>query len=520
MVLTQVGTGVATQHPDYVLRAAQWKRCRDAAAGQDAVHAARVTYLPQLKEQTNEEYNAYLMRAGFYNATGRTISGLIGMLFRKPPTQVVPDAITEDLNDVDMCGKPLLMFAQDVAEDCLEVGRVGILVDHSIPPPTSIIATVANAKQLGLRPMLQMYEAESIINWRVGRINNRTVLAMVVLQEVYSYPIGEGPPDTIGPFAPKSTEFKAVTETRYRVLDIDTANGNTYRQRIFRKDRDNNDQLVETIVPLMNGQPLVLIPFFFVGPDGIDIDCEEPPLLDLVDVNLSHYRTNADYEHGCHFTGLPTPYICGYQNPNPEKPAASFYIGSGKAWILPNADAKVDYLEFTGQGLTSLKENLDRKEGQMAVLGARMLAPEKKTAETATTAAIHRTGENSVLSGIGISVSLALKSVLKIFAEWAQASGDAIEFEINRDFMPVSIDAPTLVAIVQAWQDNAISFDTMFDLLQRGDMVESEKSADDEQQEIKDNPPPVKPVPAAIGPDGKPIAPKPAPAAVKVPTKP
>lgn len=490
---------VEAQHPEYKLRAPQWKRCRDAFAGQDAIHAAGAAYLPKLKDQGADEYNSYKMRAGFYNATSRTVSGLIGMLFRKPPKLEVADGIKDDLKDADMKGKPFEMFAQDVAEESLVVGRVGVLVDHAVAPPSNVVVTVAVAREQGLRPMVQMYRAENIINWRVSRINNATVLAMVVLTETYEYPVGEGKPDE--PFGPKSTEFSAVCETRYRVLDIDTQHGNTYRQRIYRKNRNDVDQLVETIVPLMDGFPLAYIPFWFIGPDGIDIEVETPPLLDLVNVNIAHYRVTADYEHGCHFTGLPTPWISGYQNPTPEKGEPAFYIGSTKAWVFSDANAKAEYLEFTGQGLTSLEKNLDRKEGHMAVLGARMLAPEKKQTETATTAAIHRTGENSALAGIGIAVSLALTLVLRTFTAWAgqKTPTDKTNFETTRDFMPVNIDAATLTALVKAWQSGAISFETFYDLLQRGDISQADVDAAAEQARIEKNPAPAPAAPAAGG---------------------
>lgn len=490
---------VEYQHPEYAARVKQWKRCRDAANGEDAVHAAGVAYLPKLKEQENEDYEAYKLRAGFYNATARTISGLIGMLFRKQPKLEVPDGIVDDLKDVDLKGKPFAMFAQDISEECMTVGRVGVLVDHAVAPPSDIIVTKAVAANLGLRPMLQMYKTEEIINWKMDRVNNATVLSMVVLTEQYAYPVGKGPVDQ--PFSPVSTEFKPVTELRYRVLDIDTAQGNSYRQRIFRKDRNGNDHLVETVYPLMNGFPLPAIPFFFIGPDGIDICVETPPLMDLVNVNMGHYRVTATYEHGCHFTGLPTAWIAGYSNPTPEKETKSFYIGSTKAWVFGDPNAKAAYLEFTGQGLKALENNLDRKENQMAILGARMLAPEKAAAQTATTTAIHRTGENSALAGIGIAVSLALTKALMIFGNWADAKPTAENtlFETNRDFMPITVDAQTLTAIVQAWQSGAISFDTLWDLLQRGDMTPADVDAAIEQAKIKANPAPQPEPPAGAG---------------------
>jgi len=80
------------------------------------------------------------------------------------------------------------MFAQEIAEEVLKPGRVGILVDR--PPISSDQAlTVAQAETLGLRPTMQKYEASSIINWKYGRVNNAYVLVMVVLAE--SSAVGE-----------------------------------------------------------------------------------------------------------------------------------------------------------------------------------------------------------------------------------------------------------------------------------------------------------------------------------------
>ena len=122
---------VATQHEHYTAMLSKWTRCRDAASGQAAIHNAAVTYLPKLSDQTQAEYDAYKLRTGFYNATWRTISGLRGMLFRKPAIVQVAPVAMEMLEDVTLGGESLHMFAQEVAEECLTVGRIGIFVDYS-----------------------------------------------------------------------------------------------------------------------------------------------------------------------------------------------------------------------------------------------------------------------------------------------------------------------------------------------------------------------------------------------------
>jgi hypothetical protein len=475
--------GVATLHPDYEKFAPKWKRSRDVSDGQDAVHAGRAAYLPRLKDQTEEDYLAYVGRAGFYNATWRTLSGLVGMMFRKPPKMKVSAGIEEYLKDVDLAGTSLDTFAKTIALEILEVGRVGLLVDHPTVENVSAL-TIAAAQAQGLRPSIQTYRAESIINWKYRRIRNRFVLAMVVLKECV--------PEKDGEFAEKQVD-------QYRVLDLDLAD--EYRVRLFRRVNEKDEQQGVDAYPLMDGKPLDYIPFGMAGIDGIDSDMDEPPMIDLVDLNLSHYRTNADYEHGCHFTGLPTPYIAGYQA---ESEGEKFYIGSQAAWVFRDPSAKVGFLEFTGQGLSSLKENLDRKEQQMAMLGARMLAPEKKQAETATTAAIHRTGENSILSSTALAVSETLEWALGIFSAWA-GQDVAVEYQLNRDFNPAMIDGRELIALVTATQAGFISHQELFDLLQRADVIDGELTFDEHQAQVDIQNGPI--APTMVAPAADPNAP-------------
>lgn len=459
---------VDTQHPSLSTYLPKWKRCRDCSDGQDAVHAAGTAYLPKLKDQEQDDYDAYRLRAGFYNATWRTIGGLLGMMFRKPPQMDIPAAVEGYLPDIDMAGTSLETMARRVALEVLEVGRVGIMVDHPAVEGVTPI-TVKAAQDRGLRPLITTYRAESITNWRYRRINNRWVLAMVVLKEMVSEPVDE--------FEDKQVE-------QYRVLDLDESE--TYRVRLFRKDGDKGEwALTSETWPLMAGKKLPFIPFAILGTDGIDCDLDEPPLIDLVDLNLAHYRTNADYEHGCHFTGLPTAYITGY---SPE-PGEKNYIGSTCAWMFPDPNSKVGFLEFTGQGLTALKENLDRKEQQMAVLGARMLFAEKRQVEAAETAAIHRTGENSVLAALATAVSEGLGWALKVFCDWAGASGE-VQYQLNRDYNPAMLGAQEITALLKAVQAGEMSSQSFFDLLQRADIVDSEKSFEEEQEAIGAQSPP------------------------------
>lgn len=464
---------VDTQHPEYSKMIDKWKRCRDTVAGQDAVHEAGETYLPKLKDQSGEDYNAYVTRAQFYNAVWRTISALSGMIFRKAPVIDVPKSVEPLLEDVTMSGIDIHILAQRATIEILTTGRMGLLVDY---PAQSVEGmTLADVEKLGLRPSMQVYPAESIINWKTGRVNNQTVLTMVVLTEDADIPT--------------ENEFENKTEVHYRVLDLFAGE---YRQRVYRIDKDKNDELINETFPLMNGKTLDFIPFYFIGVDDTTSAVDEPPLIDLVDVNLDHYRLDADYKHGLHFTGLPTPVISGHR---PENEGDKLYIGSSSAWCFSDPQAKASYLEYTGQGLSAIKEAKAEDEQQMAILGARLLSSEKKDVETAQTAQIHRAGESSILSAISKTISIGLTKALKTFCAWAGSPGKW-SIELNRDFLPIEMTPQELAVILQAWQAGMPGYSDqgVFDMLQKKEVIALDTTLEDEQERISN-----KQIPAPVG---------------------
>lgn len=462
----------------------QQGKCRTVASGQKAVHAAGTLFLPRLSDQDDESYKAYKLRASFFNASWRTISALSGLIFRKPPVVDAPESIKTMIEDVTGTGINFQIFLQQVTLEVLTTGKLGVLVDY--PPQSTEGMTQADVEAKNIQPTMQFYKAESFYNWKIGRVNNKTVPVEVRLMEDYSYP-AEGFEN------PK-------TETRYRVLDlvrrprgdeVDENEGLVYRVRIYRiEDKDKEQQQVGSdLYPLMNGKPLSYIPFFSIGVDDTDIDnVPEPPLIDLVDLNLAHYRMNADYAHGLHFTGLPTAVVSGY---SPENKADKLYIGSQSAWTFPDPQASATFLEFTGTGLGSLEKALERMEQQMSVVGARLLVAEKKATETAQAARIYKAGETSILAAIANTISIGLTKALNTFCEWAGQPGKW-SVKLNDEFMSPEVTYQELQAWLHAWQSGAPGFsdEGFFSLIKQRELVASDVTLEDEQSRIASKRPP------------------------------
>jgi hypothetical protein len=132
-------------------------------------------------------------------------------------------------------------------------------------------------------------------------------------------------------------------------------------------------------------------------------------------------------------------------------------------------------LEFTGQGLKALEANLTRKETQMIVLGARMLENKTATGDSQGGAAIHMGGEQSMLASISQAASIGIERALTTFSKFAGTDVEA-KFRLNKDFFPMPMSALNLTALVAAWQNGAINYQTLFDNLQRGEVIDIDQT--------------------------------------------
>ncbi|PSL23467.1 DUF4055 domain-containing protein [Dyadobacter jiangsuensis] len=452
------------KHPEYDEFSKVWKRCRDAATGQRAIHKGGEEYLPKLEGQSTDEYDKYRSRALYYNATGRTVEGMKGLVFRKKPVLVTPEMMKPWLEDITMTGISFNGLAKKNLEEVMKVGRYGLLVDYPLAPQLveGASLTINDAAKMDIRPYIAGYTAENILNWILERVGSKTILTNVFLNE-------------------------PVLNTAYKkqIRQLTLQNG-YYQQFVWASGDKGSWELIQTVTPFMNGKALDWIPFWFSAAEESDGSVQNPPIEDMVYVNISHYQNSADLENGAHVSGLPTPYITGIDASDTPKLA----LGTGTSWQLPNVDSKVGFVHVGADGFATLEKLMDRKENMLAALGARMIAPEKKAAEAAETAGIRRGGENSVLGDIAGTVEMSLQQALAFMAEWGGAKGD-VRFEINKDFLPMPMDAASLTAWVKAWQSGAVSEETFFEALQAGEVVGETLTFEDEQERKADSPPPL-----------------------------
>ena len=465
-------SNISNTHPEYNTLKPLWGRMRDTIGGEDAVKAKTTLYLQPLnpsdvddcgKNKTGSAYQIYLDNAAYYNAVGLTYEAFIGMIFRKP-VRVEKPASDESidtkeeplLQNIDLEGTTIEVFSYDIAQEVAAVGRVGVLYDApSIEDMGEL--TINEAELAGVRPYLKMYKAENIINWKFKNINGVRKLVAVVLQEEVEDEAGV-----------MSDFFSHDVNVQYRALLIEDGK---YVQRVF--DETGNeleDQSNKNIT--INGEMLTEIPFVCINSSSIGLDTEKPPLLDLANTNLTHYRVSASLGACIHMFGRITPIYYVPAQHAVEFAKQTLAYGVGKSIIIPTAGdgakAEATFLEPKSD-FTGVVNEMVRLESRMAAQGARALRPQKSGVESAETVGLDMMSELSILGAIANNVSIGL--TMGVTWLLGGSTDDITLVKLNTDFLTKPIDAAMFGQMMTAVEKGNMSQEQFTDAIIRGEAV-------------------------------------------------
>lgn len=391
----------------------------------DAYNSEVKEYIPRLRGHNLEDHNERLQRGYFYNMVKRTTDSMVGTVMRKPfiteYTPLVHDQLT------------LGTFISNIIKGVITQGRVGILVDFD---------------EQTQRPYLVQVDNEDIINWRPDNS------LYVIRQETYR---------------PKKDDRYELEEVEYyRELYIDEQTG-FYNVRVWEEYGDEQYKVVEQYIPTRRGQPLTFIPFFCVTPYDMMCKCEEPPVYNLAQINISHYKSILDIEHGAHFTALPQPYIAGDLN---NEYGTEFFVGATHLLVLDQG-TQVGYLEFSGEGLSAIERRIEVKEKEMISLGAELMSP-KRGVESADALNIRALSQTATLINIATSVEAAIHRGIQICVFWENPGLPElpeVQFELNKDFTDLTLSASDMKVLMELYLNGTISQETYLENLFHGEIT-------------------------------------------------
>ena len=516
-------------HPEYEYWRTEWVKIRDAIAGEREIKRKGAEYLRPMRGSDADQYEEYLHRAVFYNMTNQTLAGMVGQVFRRPPQvrglprpgaviargangeEVVVNAgqdLAPALHRFAKDGSSHSTFAKTIATEQLALGRFGVLVDAA--------KTTQGAKPMSFAVG---YAAENIIDWQIEEIDGFYVPARILLREFVreqepgshdnqwinepnrrgrrqrpQTPMvrtadGEMVPATgkrRQPMPEPSTAGGYHFATLYRelLLEVQEDGSRIYVQRTYREDPTGIPE--ETHVPLIRGNPLRFIPFVFFGAFSNAADCEKPPILDIVDLNLKHYRTYAELEYGRFYTALPTYYAPG----NADNDAAEYHIGPGTVWVVPSGE-EPGILEFKGEGLKTLERALNEKEQQIAAIGGRMMpGASKSTSESNQQSAMREANEQSLLLNVITALEEGMTQVVRywlMFRDVLLADTARVRYEIDTTFLSTALDARAIRAVQQLVEAGHLTTDHLYEVWIKYGLIPSSESLEEFTAKMKDS---------------------------------
>lgn len=491
-------------NPAYDSFADAWQLVRDCIAGGRKVKAEGTRYLPKFGKE-DPEYADYKQRAVFFNACKRTLQAWLGFLYRNNPQVNTPTtpAIVAFLKDATMTGKAFYDVGQETAREALSVGRRGIVIDWQLVPEN--------------RAFLLVYETEDITDWEFGRINGQYVLVRIEFWEFSNEWIPLSAGDTQPPArgthktyeqyrtyeliqdGPDIAPYVKVTVERTRTPETTPAN-----KKKSAAPASTEWVVVDQHWPTRGGFALERIPFVPCGPTADALEPNEVPLEPIADVNISHYQTSADYENALHMAGSPTPIFCGFD-------IKKIHLGVRKGYATDNVNAHAEFLSYNANDASALAAAMDKKEAQMAALGARVLERQGgtgKNQEGYQTVQIRHAGDMSALMMAAIALSVSLSRVLRWVVWWnnravtqpedldtPQNKESGVYYELNTEFLATMIDSAMLRELTAAYLSGAIGLEEYFTKLQQGGIIGSERTIEEFRQSLDENPNRLPPAP-------------------------
>lgn len=390
------------RNADWERRAPALKVARDVSGGTAVMRAAKTTYLPMEKREVQAAYDARLARTVFFDAYNRTVQSLVGCVFKDEVTigEDVPSEIATQLEDVDLCGNHLDVFAKKLFVDQFE-GCAFILVD--MEPALVGPVTLADERNSGRRPYWVGYKADAAVNWRTERIKGEQQFTQITFEECSVEPDGE---------------YGEKKVTRYRVFKLE---GGLVTWQLWKVDEEKGETDEGRYIDDGSGTTtLTRIPVAVVG----DVK-SMPPLLGLAYLNISHWQNVSDQENILHVTRVPMLVRIGAKGDQKE-----VQVGVTSTLDAPT-DGDFKWLEVSANGAMEVgRTHLLDIENRMAMMGLAQLAA-KEVERTATEVNEDYNAAYSELSTMARSLKDGIELALSFHAEYLSVDeGGSIELGV------------------------------------------------------------------------------------------
>jgi hypothetical protein len=418
-----------------------WSVMAAVTKGTNYIRDLSETYLPQEPREDNDAYETRVDRSVLSPYTSRLIETAAGAILRKP-IHIEGDQYWIALaQNIDGIGSSINEYARRALVSSLTYGHSAILVDY---PAATEALNLAEERALGRRPYFVHIDAPQIWGWRKESGTNR--LLQVRIHDYSVRPVNEFGEEQI-------EEMRVIYPGRYDLY--------TLGQEIVKFSETGGYSLNEIpLVPIYSNRRGVLQ--------------SQPPLLDIANLNITHYQRQADLIHALHIAAMPTLVLEGW-----DDTTGSATMGVNYA-IAMQPGNKAYYVQADSTSFDAQMAELQSLESQMSTLGVTKLFGQKFVAESAEAKRIDQAQSNSVLSIISQELESALNQAFAFAAQYVGI--EPPEITIDRDFDYYRLIGQDISVLAQLNQMGKISDAMLLEVLRRGEILPDNINIEDEME--------------------------------------
>jgi hypothetical protein len=322
-------------------------------------------------------------------------------------------------------------------------GHSAILVDY---PAAMGAMNLAEERAQGRRPYFVHVDAPQIWGWRKEPITNR--LLQVRIHDYDVRPLNEFGEEQV-------EEMRVIYPGRYDLYTL-------------------GQDVVEFTES--GGYSLDEIPFVPIYSNRRGLLMSQPPLLDIANLNITHYQRQADLIHALHIAAMPTLVLEGW-----DDTTGSATMGVNYA-IAMQPGNKAYYVQSDASSFDTQMAELQALEGQMSTLGVTKLFGQKFVAESAEAKRIDQAQSNSVLSIISQELESALNQAFSFAAQYVGM--EPPEITIDRDFDYYRLIGQDVSVLAQLNQMGKITDAMLLEILRRGEILPDNVKIEEELEAI------------------------------------
>lgn len=420
----------------------KWSLPLHLMGGIEKMRAAGRDLLPQEPKESDSAYENRLRRTSLFNVFKKVITSASGSaLSQSLVIANVPEKLKYLEKNASGDGRSLMEIADDIIQHHLLYGKSHMIVDFPKVDGVDNMSYV-DFKKAGYRPYFNVISPKDLIGWKADLSTGYPTLEHVrIIDYVNAVDL--------------DNRWAMVSEKIVRVWFKEMVE--TYMYNV----EDNAYVTSEEVIP----NPLGYVPMVTGYANKTGFMQSECPLIDLAELNLTHYQSSSDQRNILHIVRVPFILAMGFA----DGELNGMELGANRIVSTTSGKDTVDmkFIEHTGKSIEAGQKDLDRLEQQMRTLGGDIIMGKSVDRQTATARSIDAQESMSLMQLTLRSMTRMIEEAYKIAGDWLEVDASGVTVSIGE---PMPHD-PNPVSSSVLMQQLPLTEEQVFNELKRRGIV-------------------------------------------------